>query len=290
MNIAMNSYQINYSAKPATPALNKVSTDSDAKANTQPAEKNAGESVSISSSAQALYNLSSAAERQASMTPSQLNRLYTKGQNDVYEFGVMISSRNYNEKDLLPKTDDPERLSVAQQSIDFAIGLSYLPPKNVSNPFAGMARNDLSAMVYDDTNTNTNTYSEAERYAAYVELSKQDYEHFSKLFAKTEHNNDRRELYAGILEYFDALPPVEKAAYPEGHRDTMQGLLDKEVERWGPLALLQLAAEEAAEKETAETEAATERQFESILNQGQTTAEMLQAIIKQAQELPETKK
>ncbi len=286
MNIAMNSYQINYSAKPATPALNKVSTDSDAKANTQPAEKNAGESVSISSSAQALYNLSSAAERQASMTPSQLNRLYTKGQNDVYEFGVMISSRNYNEKDLLPKTDDPERLSVAQQSIDFAIGLSYLPPKNVSNPFAGMARNDLSAMVYDDTNT----YSEAERYAAYVELSKQDYEHFSKLFAKTEHNNDRRELYAGILEYFDALPPVEKAAYPEGHRDTMQGLLDKEVERWGPLALLQLAAEEAAEKETAETEAATERQFESILNQGQTTAEMLQAIIKQAQELPETKK
>ena len=286
MNIAMNSYKINYSAKPATPALNKVSTDSDAKANTQPAEKNAGESVSISSSAQALYNLSSAAERQASMTPSQLNRLYTKGQNDVYEFGVMISSRNYNEKDLLPKTDDPERLSVAQQSIDFAIGLSYLPPKNVSNPFAGMARNDLSAMVYDDTNT----YSEAERYAAYVELSKQDYEHFSKLFAKTEHNNDRRELYAGILEYFDALPPVEKAAYPEGHRDTMQGLLDKEVERWGPLALLQLAAEEAAEKETAETEAATERQFESILNQAQTTSEMLQAFIKQAQQLPETKK
>lgn len=286
MNIAINSYQINYSAKPTTPALNKASTDSDAKTDTQPADKNASESVSISSSAQALYNLSSAAERQASMTPGELNRLYTKGQNDVYEFGVMISRRNYNEKDLLPKTDDPERLSVAQQSIDFAIGLSYLPPKNVPNPFAGMARNDLSAMVYDDTNT----YSEAERYAAYVELSKQDYEHFSKLFAKTEHNNDRRELYAGILEYFDALPPVEKAAYPEGHRDTMQGLLDKEVERWGPLALLQLAAEEAAEKEAAETEAATERQFESILNQEQTTVEMLQAIIKQAQELPETKK
>ena len=142
-----------------------------------------------------------------------------------------------------------------------------------------MPRNDLSAMVYDDTNT----YSEAERYAAYVELSKQDYEYFSQLSARTANNDDNRELFKGILEYFDELPPVEKAAYPEGHRETMQNLLDKEIEHWGPLTLLQLAAEE-----TAEEEAATEKQFESILNQEQTTAEMLQAILAKAQELDVT--
>lgn len=279
MNIAINSYQINYSAKPVTPALNKASTDSDAKADTQPAEKNAGESVSISSSAQAMYNLSSAADRQASMTPSELRQLYNKTQlHDIPNFGQLISSRNYNAEDLLPQTDNPERIAKAQQAIDFAIGLSYLPPKHKPNPFAGMARSDLSAMVYDDTNT----YSDAERYAAYGEMKKQDQAYFSQLSARTANNNDNRELFKGILEYFDALPPVEKSAYPEGHRDTMQGLLDKEVERWGPLALLQLAAEEAAEEE-----AATERQFESILNQDLTTAEMLQAVLEKAQELPD---
>lgn len=62
----------------------------------------------------------------------------------------------------------------------------------------------------------------------------------------------------------------------------MQNLLDKEIERWGPLTLLQLAAEEAAE------EAAAEKRFESILNQEQTTAEMLQAILAKAQELDVT--
>jgi len=44
------------------------------------------------------------------------------------------------------------------------------------------------------------------------------------------------------------------------------------------LTLLQLAAEEAA----------AEKRFESILNQEQTTAEMLQAILAKAQELDVT--
>ena len=138
-----------------------------------------------------------------------------------------------------------------------------------------MDRNVLSAIVYDDTNT----YSDVERYAAYGELSKQDHMYVTQLSAKIQQSNDRREVYSGLLEYFDALPPVEKAAYPEGHRETMQNLLDKEIERWGPLTLLQLAAEEAAE------EAAAEKRFESILNQEQTTAEMLQAVLEKAQEL-----
>ena len=274
MKIAINSYQINYSAKPTTPALNKVGADSDVKADTQPTKKNGGESVSISSSAKELYNLSGAAERQASMTSSELNRLYTKGQSVVHDFGNFISNRNYNEEDILPKTDDPERLAAARQALDYAVGLSYLPPRHSANPFAGMDRNVLSAIVYDDTNT----YSDVERYAAYGELSKQDHIYVTQLSAKIQQSNDRREVYSGLLEYFDALPPVEKAAYPEGHRETMQNLLDKEIERWGPLTLLQLAAEEAA----------AEKRFESILNQEQTTAEMLQAILAKAQELDVT--
>ncbi len=277
MSVSIQSYQTNYLAKSS--AQTKASADTETKNDATSSAKNTGDAIFLSSSAKELYNLSSAAERQASMTPSELRQLYNKTQlHDIPNFGQLISSRNYNAEDLLPQTDNPERIAKAQQAIDFAIGLSYLPPKHKPNPFAGMARSDLSAMVYDDTNT----YSDAERYAAYGEMKKQDQAYFSQLSARTANNNDNRELFKGILEYFDALPPVEKSAYPEGHRDTMQGLLDKEVERWGPLALLQLAAEEAAE------EAAAEKRFESILNQEQTTAEMLQAILAKAQELDVT--
>lgn len=273
MNISIQSYQTNYLAKPSP--LGKTATEADTVNGGVSVGQSSGETLSISGQAKALYNLSSAAERQATMSSSELNRLYAKGQRDIYDFGHLIASRNYNEEDLLPDTDDSERLAVARQALDFAIGLSYIPPKHNPNPFAGMARSDLSAIVYDDTNT----YSEVERYAAYGELSKQDYEYFSALFAKTQHSDDRRELYKGILEYFDALPPVEKAAYPEGHRETVQGLLDKQVERWGPLAMLLLADDEAEDTVPDEP-----NPFEAILDKEQTTAEMLQEILAKAQE------
>ena len=276
MNVSIQSYQTNYLAK--SPTLAKTSAEAAPKNDTSSSAQNSGDTITLSSSAKELYNLSSAAERQASMTPSELSRLYAKGQKDIYNFGQLLASGNYKEEDLLPKTDDLERLAIAQQALDYAIGNSQVPQKNIPNPFANMARNDLSAILYDDTDT----YSIVERNAAHAELSKQDYEYFSQLFARTTKTDDRRELFKGILEYFDELPPVEKAAYPEGHRETMQNLLDKEIERWGPLTLLQLAAEEAAE------EAAAEKRFESILNQEQTTAEMLQAILAKAQELDVT--
>lgn len=273
MNISIQSYQTNYLAKPSP--LGKTATEADTVNGGVSVGQSSGETVSISGQAKALYNLSSAAERQATMSSSELSRLYAKKQSDFSRFSQVISGRNYNEKDLLPETDDPARLAVAQQALNFAVGLSYPPPNNQPNPFAGMARNDLSAIAFDDTDA----YSEVERYAAYVELRKQDQEYFSTLFAKAQHSNDRREVYKGILEHFDALPPVEKAAYPESYRETVQSLFDKQVERWGPLAMLLLADNEA--EDTAPDEP---NPFEAILDKEQTTAEMLQEILAKAQE------
>ena len=31
-------------------------------------------------------------------------------------------------------------------------------------------------------------------------------------------------FFKSILDYFDDLPPVEKAAYPDGHRDSIDSL------------------------------------------------------------------
>lgn len=226
--------------------------------------------VSISSSAQALYIQSSAVERQASMSQSQLNSLRTNTDNLIYNFGQSISTGNYNKEALLPQTDDPARLALGQKSVEYAISAHKSPPGNTPNPFAGMERNDLSAITYDDSGT----YTTAERYAAWAELREQDEAYFSKLFAKITNGGDNREVFKGILDYFDNLPPVEKTAYPSGYRDNIESLYQEQLTQWGPLALIKQSVEEESEKLS-----------ESTFKEGQSSQEMLQATLEKVIEL-----
>ena len=55
-------------------------------------------------------------------------------------------------------------------------------------------------------------------------------------------------FFKSILDYFDDLPPVEKAAYPDGHRDSIDSLYQEQLDQWGPLALIKQATEEDTEK------------------------------------------
>ncbi len=40
-------------------------------------------------------------------------------------------------------------------------------------------------------------------------------------------------FFKSILDYFDDLPPVEKAAYPDGHRDSIDSLYQEQLDQWG---------------------------------------------------------
>ena len=139
MNISIKSYQTSIPAK--APAQEGLRSENTTKSTTENTNSSTAATVSISSSAQARYIQSSAIERQTSMSQSELKSLYAKGQKDIYNFGHLIAGGSYNKDDLLPKTDDPARLTLGQKSLDWAIGLSQSPPKHLSNPFAGMARN-----------------------------------------------------------------------------------------------------------------------------------------------------
>ncbi len=130
-----------------------------------------------------------------------------------------------------------------------------------------MARNDLSAIVYDDSGI----YTDAERYAAYGELTHQDSVYFTKLATKITNGGDNREFYKGILDYLDELSPVEKAAYPDGHRDFYDRLYQEQLDLWGSLALLKQPTEEDSEMLS-----------ESIFKKGQSSEEMLQALLEKA--------
>lgn len=222
------------------------------------------ETVSISNSARALYSLGNAGDQPASTSGNQAKAAYAKGQRDIYDFGLLIGEGNYNKQDLLPKTDNPDRLALGQQSLDYAIGLSRQPPKHVPNPFEGMAHNSLSAVVYDDSGD----YTEAERYAAYGELQRQDETYFSSLYAKITNGGDNRQIFKGILDYFDDLPVVEKSAYPDGFRASIGGLYQEQIEQWGPLALIRQAAEPDFEK-----------RLDSADKTGQSVENTLQAVL-----------
>lgn len=264
MDISIKTYQPGTPAKVSAQEI--VRSENSADSSSDNLSSGTAETVSISSSARALYILSSSSERQVSMSESDLKGMYAKGQKDIYNFGQRIAGGNYNKEDMLPKTDDPERLALGQKSLDYSIGLSQVPPKNLPNPFEGMARNGLSAIVYDDTGT----YTDAERYAAYGELSKQDEAYFSKLYAKITNGGDNSEVFKGIMDYFDDLPAVERSAYPDGFRNSIESLYQEQIEQSGSLALINKS---------------TEGYLEKSFSKGQSSEKMLQAVLEKAVDL-----
>jgi len=128
MEISIKSYHASTQTKVSTqeklPSSNPVNLPS---GDTAPKTT---ETVTISDSARALYALSKAGDKQATISNRDLKGQYAKGQSDMYNFGQRIAGGNLNNEDLLPKTDDPARLALGQQSLDYAIGLSKAPPKN----------------------------------------------------------------------------------------------------------------------------------------------------------------
>ena len=268
MSISVKTYPAALPEKIST--QERFSSEKVASASSENLGSGAAETVSISSSARALYNLSSAGERQVSKSESDLKGLYEKGQSNVYSFGQLIAGGNYNKEDLLPQSDDPDRLALGQQSLDYAIGLAQRPPENVPNPFEGMARNGLSAIVYDDSGT----YTDAERYAAYAELGKQDEAHFSRLYAKVMNGGDNREIFKSIIDYFDDLPLVEKASYPDGFRDSIDNLYQEQTQQWGSLAFIKKSPDGEGEGLS-----------KSISSSGQLSEKTLQSVLEKAIEL-----
>lgn len=243
----------------------------DVKSSLQQFDSNAAATVSISSSARALYTLTSGSEQAKSASKSDLLAKYEKGQSDVYNFGRVIAEGKYKKENLLPKSDDPNRLSLGERSLNFAIGMSKLPPKILPNPFEGVARNELSAIVYEGSET----YTDAERYAAYGELSKQDEAYFSRLTLKITNGGDNRELFKGILDYFDDLPLIEQSAYPGGYRDSIDSLYEEQIGLWGEVSPIESSKEDEPNNSVL-----------SLFNNQQSPQKMLQTILQRALEHP----
>lgn len=132
----------------------------------------------------------------------------------------------------LPELENPLREQQAQRAVDFMLGLHHRR-KPAENPFHGLSRQALCVLVFDDFAPHTL----AERFAACEAMRQVDSVYFARLIATTRHTVERRLVFTGLLEHFDALLPIEQSIYPLDYRRAQQSHLEQEEKLYGRLEL-----------------------------------------------------
>ncbi len=115
----------------------------------------------------------------------------------------------------IPKTSDPELLARAKQATEFVNRSSN--NGNEKNPFAGLSREQLASIVYDDSGT----YTVNERRAASYEADRREEVWRVKVInqAITEYNSTGKltNFFTSVLDHFQELPAIEQAQYPKDY-------------------------------------------------------------------------
>ncbi|RMQ47061.1 hypothetical protein ALQ04_00088 [Pseudomonas cichorii] len=185
----------------------------------------------------ALMDFQQLATRQSALSMAQLceqqaNVLGPKGLFARFCQEVPQLGRQASVFEDLYEVHDREHQLLAEKTVQFILG-RYRRREAVQNPFAGMSREFLCCVVYDELAP----YTHAERYAAAEALRQRDSEYFAKLIATTRDTVERRIVFHGLLEHFDALLPVEQSIYPLNYRAVQQSHLDHEEALYGKLDL-----------------------------------------------------
>ncbi|MGQ5490734.1 hypothetical protein ACUH78_17970 [Thauera sp. ZXT1-4] len=119
----------------------------------------------------------------------------------------------------VPDTDDPALLARARQATDFVNG-------HGSNPFAGLSRDQLALIAYDDSGT----FTVNERRAAYLEGAEQEQVWRRQVVAQAmdEYNRTGKltNFFKEVLAHYEGLPAIEQAQYPEDYAEKLQELID----------------------------------------------------------------
>ncbi|MHB0764896.1 hypothetical protein ACYCFC_11065 [Stutzerimonas sp. NM35] len=119
----------------------------------------------------------------------------------------------------VPNTDDPELLARAKQATSFVNGSG-------SNPFKGMSRDQLALIAYDDSGT----FTVNEQRAAWQEAYDQEEAWRQKVVAQAmdEYNRTGKmtNFFKEVLAYYNELPAIEQAQYPDDYASRLQELID----------------------------------------------------------------
>lgn len=125
----------------------------------------------------------------------------------------------------LPPSQEPQRLARARQATESLYG-------RAANPFAGLARAELSAIVYDDSGA----YTINERYAAANQRTELDQRFWAPVFQRALESGNWQPVITAALVFYVSLSTLERTAYPDNYPQLLQQYLD--LYRLQPQAVL----------------------------------------------------
>ena len=181
-----------------------------------PAGANRGGSVSISTLAgQLAYSASDSAEKNKGLGHAELAAKAARTLDTIlYELTPANVAKAASE---VPNTTDPALLKRAQLATAFVNGGRKDNVGSEPNPFAGLSREQLANIAYDESGTFTTN----ERRAAYSESALLELQWRVKVVAKmTQDYNSTGNLtdcFQEILDHFKELPAMEQAQYPKNY-------------------------------------------------------------------------
>ena len=183
-----------------------------------------GGTLTISTLAQQLAaSASRAEERDKTLTRSELadkaKTALSQIQGDTY-----FANKAKHDSEV-PKTNDPELLARAKQATAY-VNSAARGGNSEKNPFAGLSREQLANIVYDDSGT----YTVNERRAASYEADRQEEEWRVKVTtqAMAEYNSTGKltNFFSSVLDHFKELPAIEQAQYPKDYASDLQSKID----------------------------------------------------------------
>lgn len=189
-----------------------------------PAAGNQGSSVSISTLAgQLAYSASDSAEKNKGLSHAQLA---TKAERMVDEIVYDCTPANVaRAASEVPKTNDPALLKRAQLATAFVNRMSV---DGEPNPFAGLSREQLANIAYDESGS----FTLNERRAAYDESARIEEEWRVRVVAKmsSEYHNTGKlnDFFKEVLDHFKGLPAMEQAQYPENYASDLTAKIKRD--------------------------------------------------------------
>lgn len=197
---------------------------SDASENRGTSGSEGGGTLTISTLAQQLAaSASRAEERDRTLTRSELADKAKNILNQIVGEAYYASKARHDSE--VPKTDDPELLDRARQATAF-VNDAARGGHSTKNPFAGLSREQLSNIIYDESGT----YTVNERHAAWRESYDQEEAWREKVAAQAmaEYNSTGKltQFFKSVLDHFKELPAIEQVQYPKDYASDLQSKID----------------------------------------------------------------
>lgn len=125
----------------------------------------------------------------------------------------------------VPSTRNPEHLARAWKATLFENGSG-------TNPFAGLSRDQLAVITYNDSGT----FTVNEKRAASSEASRQEEVWRQTVIAKAGAEYDATgkltQFFTDVLDHYKTLPDIEQAQYPASYETKLQEWIDPDFNHW----------------------------------------------------------